>query len=264
MDQATPYRPDRHPSESYEDILDRDTRPVPDCLRQGATRDLGDDGIPVTNYFDPDHFAREVRHVWLKVWQWACREEDIPEAGDVFLYEIVGRSVIVARQTDGSIKAFYNSCLHRGRKLVDTAGNKPHFWCKYHGMSWTCAGKMRANPIAWDFPQFERRDTSLPELKVSCWGGFVFITAGNSRSASGTFRALRPGRPLSRRAHLQDRALQLEGDGGGLHGKPPYRRHASANRSLPGRRQQPVRYSVRPRHAPVHCRRGAQPDVGCA
>jgi phenylpropionate dioxygenase-like ring-hydroxylating dioxygenase large terminal subunit len=175
MDQATQYRPDRHPSESYEDILARDTRPVPDCLRQGPTRDLGEDGIPVTNYFDPDHFAREVRHVWLKVWQWGCREEDIPEAGDVFLYDIVGKSVIVARQADGSIKAFYNSCLHRGRKLVDTAGNKPHFWCKYHGMSWTCAGRMRANPIAWDFPQFERRDTSLPELKVGCWGGFVFV-----------------------------------------------------------------------------------------
>jgi phenylpropionate dioxygenase-like ring-hydroxylating dioxygenase large terminal subunit len=175
MDQATAYRPDRHPSESYEDILDRDTRAVPETLRQGPTRDLGDEGIPVTNYFDPVFFAQEVKHVWLKVWQWACREEDIPAPGDVFLYENVGKSVIVARQADGSIKAFYNSCLHRGRRLVDNAGQKPHFWCKYHGMSWTCAGKFRDNPIAWDFPQFEKKDMSLPELKVGSWGGFVFV-----------------------------------------------------------------------------------------
>ena len=175
MDQDSAYRPDRHPSESYEDILERDTRAIPDHLRQGPTRDLGDEGIPVTNYFDPQHFADEVRYVWLKVWQWACREEDIPDAGDIFVYENVGKNVIVIRQADGGIKAFYNSCLHRGRKLVDDAGNKPHLWCKYHGLSWTCAGKFRENPIAWDFPQFQKKDMSLPELKVACWGGFVFI-----------------------------------------------------------------------------------------
>ena len=176
MDQATShFRVDRHPSESYEDILIRDTRQIPDHLRQGPTRDLGDEGVPVTNYFDPDYFAKEVRHVWLKVWQWACRDEDIPNAGDVFVYENVGKSVIVARQKDGSVKAFYNSCLHRGRKLVDGTGTKIDFRCKYHGMAWGCDGKFKHNPIGWDFPQFERQDMSLPELKVDSWGGFVFV-----------------------------------------------------------------------------------------
>lgn len=175
MDLEAEYRADRHPSESYEDILSRDTRTIPDHLRQGPLRDLGDEGVPVTNYFDPDYFAREVRHVWLKVWQWACREEDIPNAGDVFIYENVGKSVLVVRQRDGSIKAFYNVCLHRGRKLVDSSGNKGDFRCKYHGLSWHCTGAFKHNPIAWDFPQFERMDMSLPELKVETWGGFVFV-----------------------------------------------------------------------------------------
>ncbi len=175
MDQNTGYRPDRHPSETYEDILARDTRAVPDFLRQGPTQDFGDAGVPVTNYFDPAFFALEVKHVWLKVWQWACREEEIPKPGDMFVYENVGKSVVVVRQMDGGIKAFYNSCLHRGRRLVDESGHKPMLWCKYHGMSWTCAGKFRGNPIAWDFPQLEKQDLSLPEIKVECWGGFVFV-----------------------------------------------------------------------------------------
>jgi phenylpropionate dioxygenase-like ring-hydroxylating dioxygenase large terminal subunit len=179
MDQGPGYRADRHPSESYEDILERDTRAIPEHLRQGPTRNLGEEGIPVTNYYDPRHFAQEIRHVWLKVWQWACREEDIPVPGDVFVYENIGKSVVVIRQDDGSIKAFYNSCLHRGRKLVDGAGNKPHLWCKYHGMSWHCSGKFRANPIDWDFPQFAGKDMSLPELRVECWGGFVFVNFDN-------------------------------------------------------------------------------------
>ena len=101
MDQQTGFRADRHPSESYEDILERDTRAIPNHLRQGPTRELGDEGVPVTNYFDADFFAKEVRHVWLKVWQWACREEDIPKANDVFVYENVGKSVLLIRQQDG-------------------------------------------------------------------------------------------------------------------------------------------------------------------
>lgn len=175
MNEQIAFRADRHPSESYEDILERDTRAIPDHLRQGPVRDLGGEGVPVTNYFDPDHFAKEVRHVWLKVWQWACREEDIPNAGDVFVYENVGKSVLMVRQYDGSIKAFYNVCLHRGRKLVDNSGNKVDLRCKYHGLAWHCSGQFKHNPIAWDFPQFEQKDMSLPELKVETWGGFVFI-----------------------------------------------------------------------------------------
>lgn len=175
MDQQTGFRADRHPSESYEDILERDTRTIPDHLRQGPVRDLGDEGVPVTNYFDADHFAKEVRHVWLKVWQWACREEDIPEPNDVFVYENVGKSILIVRQTDGSIKAFYNSCLHRGRKLADKSGQKVDLRCKYHGLAWHCSGSFKHNPIGWDFPQFDRQDMSLPELRVETWGGFVFI-----------------------------------------------------------------------------------------
>ena len=175
MDHDRAFRDDRHPSESYEDILDGDTRPVPDFLRQGPVVDFGDAGVDVQNYFDPAVFAKEVEHVWLKVWQWACREEDIPKANDVFIYENVGKSIVLVRQGDGSIKAFYNSCLHRGRTLIDSNGNRVDLRCKYHGMAWTCAGKFKSNPIAWDFPQFERMDMSLPELKVDLWGGFVFI-----------------------------------------------------------------------------------------
>ena len=175
MDEQPAFRSDRHPSESYEDILERDTRAIPDHLRQGPTRDLGDEGIPVTDYFDPAHFAKEVRHMWLKVWQWACREEDIPNPGDTFVYENVGKSLIVTRQQDGSIKAFYNSCLHRGRTLVDKSGHKLDFRCKYHGFAWHCSGAFKHNPIGWDFPQLNRMDTNLPEVRVETWGGFVFI-----------------------------------------------------------------------------------------
>ena len=147
------YRPDRHPSESYEDILCRDTRPIPDHLRQGPTPEVGIEPVPASRYYSADYFQKEVDHVWSKVWQMACREEEIPNPGDYHIYEIVGKSFIVTRTASGEIKAFYNTCLHRGRKLVTLNGCKDEFRCPYHGMAWNNDGSFKDNPISWDFPQ---------------------------------------------------------------------------------------------------------------
>ena len=169
------FRADRHPSESYEDILERDTRPVPDHLREQEVREIGTDPVPVSRYYDQAHFQKEIDCVWSRIWQLACREEDIPNVGDYQIYEIVGKSLIVTRTAPGEIKAFYNSCLHRARKLVTLNGCKSEFRCPYHGIAWNTDGTFKDNPIAWDFPQWKDRDMSLPEAKVGTWGGFVFI-----------------------------------------------------------------------------------------
>lgn len=171
----TQYRPDRHPSESYDDILNRDTRVVPPFMRQGPAPELDLGPVPASRYYDADYFQKEVDHVWSRAWQWACREEEIPNVGDYQIYEIAGTSLIVARTADRSIKAFYNSCLHRGRKLVTLNGCKDEFRCPYHGIAWNTDGSFKDNPIAWDFPQWEGRDMTLPQAKVETWGGFVFI-----------------------------------------------------------------------------------------
>lgn len=171
----TTFRDDRHPSVSYEEILERDSRTIPDHLRQHPRWDAGTDSVPTARFFDPEYFAKEVKHLWPKIWQWACREEDIPNVGDYHIYEIVGKSLIVVRTAPDTIKAFYNSCLHRARKLVTLNGSKQEFRCPFHGFTWKCDGTFKENPIGWDFPQWKDKDMSLPEAKVETWGGFVFI-----------------------------------------------------------------------------------------
>ena len=170
-----PFRADRHPSESYGDILERDTRPVPDFLREKNVPEIGTDPVLASRYYDPAFFEKEVGRVWSRVWQMACREEEIPKVGDYQIYEVVGKSLIITRTAPNEIKAFYNSCLHRGRKLVTMPGSKSEFRCPYHGFAWNCDGTFKENPIPWDFPQWKDRDMSLPEAKVASWGGFVFV-----------------------------------------------------------------------------------------
>jgi nitrite reductase/ring-hydroxylating ferredoxin subunit len=168
-------RPDRHPGDSYDDILSRDSRPVPEYLRERASPEVGVQPVAAARYFDPAFFELEARHLWSRVWQMACREEDIPGVGDYRIYEILGKSLIVVRSAADRIRALYNSCLHRGRKLVTAEGCRSEFKCPYHGMTWGADGGFRENPIAWDFPQWEGRDMRLPEARVDTWGGFVFV-----------------------------------------------------------------------------------------
>jgi nitrite reductase/ring-hydroxylating ferredoxin subunit len=168
-------RPDRHPGDTYEDILNRDSRPVPGYLREGRVPDVGVQPVAASRYFDRAFFEKEARFMWSRIWHMACREEDIPAVGDHHLYEVLGKSLIVVRTSPTEVKALYNSCLHRGRKLVTHNGCKNEFKCPYHGFTWHADGRFKENPIAWDFPQWKDREMSLPEARVDRWGGFIFV-----------------------------------------------------------------------------------------
>ena len=159
----------------YQELLDHDSRTVPDVLRWNAPMP-GDDAlrVPVRRYTDPEYHRLEVERVWKKVWQMACREEDVPEVGDHVNYEIAGMDVIIVRGEGGAIKAFRNVCLHRGRKLKEFNGRDEELRCAFHGIAWNLDGTLKQVPCKWDFPQVGE-EWSLPEVKVGTWGGFVFI-----------------------------------------------------------------------------------------
>ncbi|MBI1186035.1 MAG: Rieske 2Fe-2S domain-containing protein [Alphaproteobacteria bacterium] len=160
---------------TYQEVLDLDTRDVPAVLREQSVPDLGTAPVAIARYTDPAFFREEVEKLWLRTWQYACREEEIPNPGDYVLYDVVGKSLLIVRQSDGGVKAFANSCLHRGRKLATAGGCKERFRCMYHGWTWNKDGSFAENPMPWDFPQAQPEKLSLPEAKVGLWGGFVFI-----------------------------------------------------------------------------------------
>ena len=167
----------RSPGPTFQDLLDADTHPVPDVLRLESPRYFGSGDIPIERYISREWHRREVDQLWSRVWQFACREEHIPESGDYIVYEIAEKSYLVVRQVDGSIKSFPNACLHRGRQLKEYDGRCSEIRCPFHGFAWDLAGNLADVPAAWDFPHVDQRpdDFTLPECKVGTWAGFVFI-----------------------------------------------------------------------------------------
>ncbi|MDH4168814.1 MAG: aromatic ring-hydroxylating dioxygenase subunit alpha [Acidimicrobiia bacterium] len=163
------------PGITYQQLLDGDTHPVPDVLRIERPADLGDDDVPVERYVSHDWHQREVERLWRRVWQFACREEHLPEVGDHIVYEIVRDSYLVIRTAPDEIKAYPNACLHRGRQLKDHEGRCSEIRCPFHGFAWRLDGTLQDIPAEWDFGHVKAEEFSLPEVQVDTWAGFVFI-----------------------------------------------------------------------------------------
>ncbi len=165
----------RSPGLTYQQLLDEDSRPVPDVLRLQSPKDLGDADVSIERYISKDWHDREVEYLWKRVWQFACRDEDIPEPGDHCRYDIAGMSFLVVRTESGDIKAYPNACLHRGRMLKEFDGHTSELRCPFHGFAWTLDGCLKDVPARWDFPHVEDDKFSLPEIPTATWAGFVFI-----------------------------------------------------------------------------------------
>jgi phenylpropionate dioxygenase-like ring-hydroxylating dioxygenase large terminal subunit len=165
----------RSPGITYQELLNSDTHEVPLVLRTESPKYLGSQDISIQRYISRDWHEREVKNLWSRVWQFACREEHIPEVGCYIVYEIAGMSFIVMRTPDMGIKAYVNACLHRGRQLKDYDGRCTEMRCAYHGFAWTLDGDLQDIPARWDFDHVSDDDFHLPEVKVGTWAGFVFI-----------------------------------------------------------------------------------------
>jgi nitrite reductase/ring-hydroxylating ferredoxin subunit len=161
---------------SYQDYLDTDSRPVPAALREQSQPDLGTAPLAAERYTSQAFFDLEAERMWPRVWQMACREEEVAHPGDAVVYDILGYSWIILRGRDGELRALANSCLHRGRRLLDAdARSLEQLHCKFHGFRWGLEGQLQSIPCRWDFPQLTDEGLRLPEARIGTWGGFVFI-----------------------------------------------------------------------------------------
>jgi phenylpropionate dioxygenase-like ring-hydroxylating dioxygenase large terminal subunit len=159
----------------FQSLLDEETRPVPESLRAVSAFRPDDAHIAPRRYFDRDFHLLEFERVWRRVWQMACRAEQISEVGDSLVYEIVDASLIIVRTAPDEIRAFHNSCLHRGTQLRTGSGRVEAFRCPFHGFTWNLDGTFRGMPCPWDFPHVDPARFCLPEAQVGTWGGFVFV-----------------------------------------------------------------------------------------
>jgi phenylpropionate dioxygenase-like ring-hydroxylating dioxygenase large terminal subunit len=135
--------------------------------------------IPTQRYYDEEFYRLECELLWPRVWQMACRLEEIPEVGDWIEYKILQWSIIVIRTRSG-VKAFHNSCRHRGVQLASGGhGNceVQGFQCPFHGWRWNIDGENTFvfKPELFSDEQLDHDDLNLVPCRVELWGGCAFI-----------------------------------------------------------------------------------------
>ena len=130
-------------------------------------------------YYCKDFARLEWEHMWKRVWHVGGRESELEEPGDFIVHNFLRESVIMIRQKDGSIRAFFNVCQHRGNKLVWTnaGGVTDTLSCAYHGWKWGLDGWLKDAQDRDDFPQGDPcGKLQLREVPCETWGGFIWYS----------------------------------------------------------------------------------------
>lgn len=128
-------------------------------------------------YSSRDFLAAEWRGMWSKVWLLLGRADQLAEPGDYQVEEVGHESIIMSRQTDGSVRSFYNVCQHRGSRLTFAdVGSAAQFVCPYHGWRYDNDGTLVHVQDAEDFVGNPCEDLRLAELRTEEFAGFVWVT----------------------------------------------------------------------------------------
>ena len=127
-------------------------------------------------YTSQEWYAREVERIFMRSWNLIGRVERVPRPGDFITVEYAGAAIIVVRGRDNAIRAFANSCRHRGARLLDGEGNcKLAIKCRYHSWVYNLDGALAGCDGMEDTRDFDRARHGLTPVRIENWAGFLFV-----------------------------------------------------------------------------------------
>jgi glycine betaine catabolism A len=149
--------------------------PIGDLLgkdRKGHT-------LPRELYVSDEAFEFDTQVMLKSVWLYACTVAHVKNPGDYFVFELANNSIIIVRGRDMQVRAFWNSCRHRGSKIcLDQKGRAARLMCPYHQWTYGLDGKLlAARSMAEDF---DKADHGLNPVALENIGGLIFVCMADS------------------------------------------------------------------------------------
>ncbi len=131
--------------------------------------------LPVWAYTSEAFYKREVERIFMKVWNFLGRGEQVAAPGDFFTATFAGVPLIVLRGEDGKVRAFANTCRHRGSELLEGKGNCKAIICPYHSWTYGLDGRLVGAPEMGQTAGFRNEDHGLLPIRLETWAGFLFV-----------------------------------------------------------------------------------------
>ena len=160
--------------------------PIERAELEQALRPFGESRmLPSAAYVDPSVFEWERRRFFGDGWMCVAHSEQLPEPGDQRAEAIGAGSVLLVRGDDGALRAFANTCRHRGHELLSCGEAARHkmIICPYHAWTYSLAGELRAAGSFKTTPGFDFGQWGLARLPVTEWHGLVFVDASGGAAA---------------------------------------------------------------------------------
>ncbi|MFJ3667334.1 SRPBCC family protein [Streptomyces sp. NPDC090106] len=126
-------------------------------------------------YVDPKWLDAELRSVFARTWQWVCHVEKVERPGSYVAATVAGMPVVVVRDREGDLRAFYNVCKHRAHELLSGSGTTRNIVCPYHAWTYDLGGRLKAARRADAMETFDKSEICLDQVQVEEFGGFVYV-----------------------------------------------------------------------------------------
>jgi choline monooxygenase len=131
--------------------------------------------LPPECYTSEAFFKREIDAIFMKVWNFIGRVDYVPNPGDYYTVDFAGVPLVIVRDDNRQVRAFVNSCRHRGAKVVTGKGTAKALKCGYHGWIYRTDGTLAACAGMQNSVGFDKADYPLLSVKCETWGGFIFV-----------------------------------------------------------------------------------------
>ncbi|WP_171172156.1 aromatic ring-hydroxylating dioxygenase subunit alpha [Ruegeria sp. HKCCA0370] len=125
-------------------------------------------------YTDPEIFQTDLETIHFREWLFAIPACELVKAGDYVTFNVGAYRVIIVRGADNQIRAFHNTCRHRGSIICKAAkGNAPKLVCPYHQWTYELDGSLLwARDMG---PEFDPRQHGLKTVHCRELAGLVYI-----------------------------------------------------------------------------------------
>lgn len=154
--------------------------PVPPIGLTAKYPDVGTGPCATDIYHDPEIFKKEIEAIWKPSWFMIGRVEQIPNAGDYFVFELpyFRHSILVVRNKDGKVNGFHNVCTHRGNVIEHRKEGKCGgvFACRFHGWSYDLDGNLAMLRDQEGFFNLDKKKLGLKRVNLEVWHGFIFVS----------------------------------------------------------------------------------------
>ena len=157
------------------------TATTPAFRKTADTFTSGARTLPQRYFVSPEIFAEEQEKIFSGQWVLVGHQSQIAKAGDYFVQEVAGESLIILRDQKGEARGFYNVCRHRGTRLCEEKeGHSATIQCPYHAWTYGLDGRLVGVPHMDKVQGFDKAEYSLHAVKLALWEGFIFVSLADA------------------------------------------------------------------------------------